>query len=151
MKLHIIYASTSGNVERVVEQIKKVLNSKNIEIILQRSEQTTIATIQKNNKFIFATSTWDHGKLNPFFQDLFDNMKTQNFAGKHAAFVGLGDTRYEPVLFCEGMDMIRDLWLDLGGSEIGSALRIQGEPYEKLTAVVDPWADLLSKNLNFYK
>ena len=121
-----------------------------MQISSSRAEQTTIATIQKNTKFIFATSTWEHGKLNPFFAHLFEQMKDLSFKGKSAGFVGLGDTRYEPVLFCEGIQIVRDLWLQRGGEEIGSMLKIQGEPYSKLQNVVDPWVDMFYKNLKFY-
>lgn len=150
MKINLIYASASGNVEIVAEQIASYLQTKKVQLTVSRAEQTSIEEILKNNKFVFATSTWEHGKLNPFFSKLYEEMKVSNFKGKYAAFVGLGDTRYEPVLFCEGIQIVRDLWLDHGGEEIGSMLKIQGEPYSKLQSVVDPWSDMLYKHLKFY-
>lgn len=150
MTIHLIYASTSGNVERVMEMVAQTLKNRDIKSILSRAEKTKADIIKKNSKFIFGTSTWEHGRLNPFFKNLFEDMQKLNFHDKQAAFVGLGDTRYEPVLFCEGMEKLRDLWLKNGGEELATPLKIEGEPYEKLYSVVEPWADLLTKTLKFY-
>ncbi len=145
MNVHIIYASTSGNVEATVEFIAKLLAYMGMMPTLKRSEQAQIGDILNNHKFIFATSTWDHGKINPFFAGLFESMQKHSFQDKQAAFVGLGDRRYEPVLFCRGMELVRDLWIEKGGEEIIPALKINGEPYNQLSATVSPWTNLLAK------
>ncbi len=138
--IQVIYASTSGNVEKVVETVAEVLQSEGFPAELHRAEQTELSLIQSNATFILATSTWEHGRLNPFFEKLAESMKNQDFSGKRAAFIGLGDRRYEPVLFTEGMEKLRKIWLDQGGQEIGDRMRLQGEPYDKLENVVKPWA-----------
>lgn len=147
MLINIVYASTSGNVEATVEQVAKILKTRGIESVLNRAEKTPIEVIIKNKFFIFATSTWEHGKLNPYFEHLYTAMSDLNLRGKQAAFIGLGDVRYEPVLFCEGMEKVRDLWLKNGGEEIGNRLRINGEPYDKFLPLVEPWTDLFTKTL----
>ena len=139
--IHMIYASTSGNVELVMETISDVLQSKGLHTTLSRAERTAPEVITLNDTFILGTSTWEHGKLNPFFAKMYEAMKTIGCRGKQAAFVGLGDRRYEPVLFCEGMEQVRRLWLHQGGKEIGERLRIQGEPYGQLEKIVKPWAE----------
>lgn len=145
MKVDLIYASASGNVEIVAETIADIFERKHFKILLNRAEKTSIKTIEDNNHFVFATSTWDHGMLNPFFQNLYEKMKDRNFKNKQAAFVGLGDRRYEPVLFCGGQEKIRQLWLKNGGTEIGTNLKIQGEPYNQLESKVIPWASQLAE------
>lgn len=145
MNVNIIYASTSGNVEATVEFVARLLTYMGIYISMDRSELTDIGKINNNNKFIFATSTWDHGKINPLFWGLFESMQKHSFGGKQAAFIGLGDRRYEPVLFCHGMEQVRDLWIEKGGEEIIPALKINGEPYSQLSATVSPWTNLLAK------
>ena len=145
MQIYLIYASTSGNVEVTMEYVSGFLKRQGFEVFLKRAEQTPIETIEKNKKFVFGTSTWQHGNLNPFFMRLYEEMKTKDFSGKQAAFVGLGDRRYEPILFCEGIIKIRHLFLKNGGEEVGSYLKIQGEPYGQLNLVVAPWAAMLSK------
>lgn len=139
--VYIIYASTSGNVETVAETVAQQLQARGLSTQLQRAEKTDIQLLKSNSTFVLATSTWEHGRLNPFFEKLAEAMTQEQFKGKRAAFIGLGDRRYEPVLFTEGMEKIRRIWTDQGGQEIGERLRIQGEPYDKLESVVKPWAD----------
>ena len=146
MRIDLVYASTSGNVEIVCETIARILGQNGFEIVLSRAEKTPIETIKKNKYFVFGTSTWEHGRLNPFFEKLFEEMKTLNFNSKQAAFVGLGDRRYESVKFCEGIKQVLRLWLINGGEKVGSPLLIQGEPYEQLDAVVKPWANSVASN-----
>lgn len=137
--LPIIYASTSGNVERVVEEVAAVLSREGVVTELHRAEQTGPDIFQTNSRFILATSTWAHGELNPFFVKLYENMKSLDFHDTSAAFIGLGDRRYEPVLFCEGMEILRRCWVERGGQVLGDPLKIQGEPYGVLKTVVEPW------------
>lgn len=145
MKVEIIYASTSGNVEAVVEKVSEVLRSEGIESNLHRAEQTSIDVIRNNDLFIFATSTWEHGELNPFFQRVYNELEQEDFSTKRAAFIGLGDYRYEVVWFCKGIDLIRDRFLENGGKQIAGNLKINGEPYDMLDTVVAEWATKLAK------
>lgn len=151
MEIFLIYASTSGNVEFTMEYIAKNLTYLGFSPKLVRSETASIEVILKNKRFIFGTSTWDHGKLNPFFENLALHMQKHNFEGKQAAFVGLGDRRYEPVLFARGIITIRDLWLEKGGEEISAILKIQGEPYAQLNSVIEPWVNTLAKTWIYQK
>lgn len=146
--IHLIYASTSGNVELVMQHIATVLEQQGFIAKLHRAEQTPIEVLADNQTFILGTSTWEHGALNPFFQKLYDQMKQTQFAGKQAAFVGLGDRRYEPVLFCEGMEKVRKVWLSNGGEEILQSFKLNGEPYALLEVLVTPWATKLAVALN---
>src|SRR3989344_5498173 len=145
MEIHLIYASTSGNVEIVMETIAKILKDKQFKIFLSRAEKTLPKTVKNNHRFIFGTSTWDHGRLNPFFDNLAQKMQSINCHNKQAAFIGLGDRRYEPVLFCDGIEKIRKLWLTKGGKQISSTLKINGEPYAQLNTIVAPWAALIAQ------
>lgn len=141
MQLHIIYASTSGNVELVCEHVASYLSDHfQIESILHRAEKTDINVLLDNTKFILATSTWEHGELNPYFVNLHQQMSRQSMKDKSAGFIGLGDKRYEPVLFCEGMEIVRKTFLERGGQEVGEALKINGEPHHQLN-LVDQWCE----------
>ncbi len=137
--IQIVYASTSGNVELVCEEISKILSSNSVENQLHRSEVAPIDLITENNMFILATSTWEHGEINPFFARLYNEMKGLDLTGKIAAFVGLGDIRYEPVQFCEGMNILRRSFIEKGGTELFHALRINGDPHDQIENHVKPW------------
>lgn len=145
--VHIIYASTSGNVEIVVETVAKHLREAQLEVELHRAEQTGLEVITNNDTFILATSTWEHGQLNPFFEKLYKELKTQNLQGKRATFVGCGDTRYEPILFNQGIKIIHKAWLAQQGEEFHRQLLINGEPYHVLDTRVAEWAQNLAELL----
>jgi len=145
--IQLIYASTSGNVEIVMQHVAKILTQHGFSPVLHRAEQTSIEVIHQHSTFVLATSTWEHGALNPFFNKLYAEMKSSNFQGKAAAFVGLGDRRYEPVLYCEGMEKVRRVWLNQGGVEVLQSLKINGEPYALLEILVTPWATKLASAL----
>lgn len=139
MSVHAIYASTSGNVEVVVEKIAELVSAAGIQIELHRAEQTPIEIFDHNDTFILATSTWDHGHINPFFQRLYNAMKEHDFTGKKATFVGLGDIRYEHVMFNGGIKKLHKVWLSRGGTEVHRQLLINGEPYHILDTTVTTW------------
>lgn len=145
MQLHIIYASTSGNVELVCEHAAAYLFSHyQVESILHRAEKTDINAILDNSNFILATSTWEHGELNPYFANLHQQMSRQTMKDKHVGFIGLGDKRYEPVLFCGGMEILRQTFLERGGTEVIEPLKIDGEPHHQLS-LVEQWCDQYAK------
>jgi len=141
--IQIIYASTSGNVEAVCLKISDILNSQNIESSMHRAEKTDFSIISDNDLFILATSTWEHGEINPFFNKLLAEISQNNMARKKAAFVGLGDTRYEQILFCKGADILREAFLKSGGQELLTTLKINGEPYQQMDTLVATWTNRL--------
>ncbi len=145
--MQIVYASTSGNVEAVVEKITEVLKENHIFAQLHRAEQTPIDIIRDNEVFLLATSTWEHGEINPFFDRLLLEMKSENLSGKVAGFVGLGDLRYEQVLFCEGIEILKRAFIVAGGKEIHQTLKLNGEPYDILDTSVKAWAEGFIKTL----
>jgi flavodoxin len=138
--VHIIYASTSGNTQLVVEKVGEVWQATGMEVILHRSENCDPQVIKDNTLFLLATSTWEHGQLNPFFDKIFAALDEIDCTNKSAAFIGLGDKRYEPVLFCGGMQLLREKFLARGGREIGQPLKINGEPHALLETEVTNWA-----------
>lgn len=146
--LPILYASTSGNTEWVVDQVSAIFAQQQLSSQLFRSEQTDAAVWTSSDIFVLATSTWEHGELNPFFKKLFDALEQIDCHGKQAAFIGLGDVRYEPVLFCGGMEQLQKRWLERGGKRIGRPLKINGEPFSLLESTVRPWAVATAQLIN---
>jgi flavodoxin len=148
MDINIIYASTSGNVEIVCQHIAKCFSKHNIQSQLHRAELTDIKIIEQNNLFIFATSTWEHGEINPYFNKLLHEMQSINMESKKAGFVGLGDFRYEPILFNVGIDHVKKTFCDNGGEQIGRILKLNGEPYHLLDTVVSKWFEEILQKIN---
>lgn len=136
--IKIIYASTSGNTELVCDYITKLLEKSGFETRLFRSEKTPIKEITNHDKFILATSTYEHGVINPFYDKLLSEMQTTDLKGKFAGIIGLGDTRYELHLFCEGANILKKAFMDQGGTILHQPLKINGEPHDQLD-IVDDW------------
>jgi len=131
-EIHIIYASTSGNVEWVCEQIAKRLKPKRFPVFFHRAEATSIDLIKENKFFIFATSTWEHGRINPFFDRLLWEIQKTKMDGKFAGMIGLGDSRYTKAHFCGGLDFLQHVFVSQGGKVMGIPLKMNGEPYEQM-------------------
>lgn len=142
-ELIALYASTSGNTEIVVETVVEKWRGAQIELQTFRVENADQSLLSSHSLFLFASSTWEHGAINPFFKTTLEQMKTMKCNEKYACFIGLGDTRYEPVLFCGGLQKIREIWKNQGGVELSPVLLINGDPYQQLNNRVTEWADKL--------
>lgn len=117
------------------------MNAAGIQAHASRSEETPSSVIDENNSFVLGTSTWEHGRINPKFDTLLEFIRTHSMAGKKAAFVGLGDTRYEPVSFNAGMTLLRETFLQSGGTELTRPLIIDGDPFPLLDTKVPYWTE----------
>jgi len=142
LPIHIVYASTSGNTEFVMDKVADVWRKMGREVFLHRSEKTDINILTKNKFFLLATSTWDNGKINPFFDRLLSEMEKLDFSDKSAAFIGLGDRRYESHYFCTGMTLLKEVWEKSNGKSVGVALTIGREPFDEIIdKLVRDWAE----------
>ncbi len=147
-KINVIYASASGNTLLVAKYIKDRFLDEMFDAKLHRAELFETSLFKEKEVYIFAISTWEHGVPNPHFDDLLDHFKNNKNKLK-VAFIGLGDLRYEPVLFCGGMNSFREAMINGGGNELISPLRLNGEPHDKLNNVVENWfINLLEKIKN---
>jgi flavodoxin I len=142
-QLCCIYASTSGNVEITLEKVAEKVRVAGWEVTLHRAEQASVDLFQQYDYFLLATSTWEHGVLNPFFAKLHEEMQTLDFTGKQAIGLGLGDTRYEQVYFCRGIDILLETWQKQHGEILYQALKLNGDPYPLLRTMVNTWAEHL--------
>lgn len=140
-EIHIIYASTTGNTEAVCDTLNALLTQKGYTSVLHRAEETELTTITQNKYFILATSTWGHGMINPYYDELLAGIKYTDCKGKFAGFVGLGDHAYEEELFNRGIDTLKSAFIASGGAEIGNDLKIDGDPFSILDTKVPFWLD----------
>lgn len=142
-KVHLIYASTTGNTEAVMEKIAQQLTQAGYTPELHRSENTQIDTIMDNELFILGVSTWSQGIINPFFDDLLAQIVSGDMNGKIAAFVGLGDKYYTDPHFNKGIDTLQESFLKAGGKAIHTTLKIDGDPHAILDTDVVEWTSKL--------
>jgi flavodoxin len=149
--IHAIYATTSGNTEFVIDTVAEIWRTGGWTVETHRAERTSPDLIAQNSLFLFGTSTWDRGSVNPFFTKLYEAMKHMSFAGKSGFFVGSGDNRYEPIQFNMGIQQIMECWKNQGGVELYHPLKINGEPHTVLDVLIRPWAQATVAELEKFK
>jgi flavodoxin I len=145
MTIPFIYASASGNVEATMENIAFQISKLVVETPLYKVEKTPFDVVKDNSIMVFGTSTWDHGTLNPFWNNMLVEIGKNSMAGKKVAFVGLGDIRYESLYFCRGIDTLRDAFVAAGGVQLGMTLKINGDPFSQFDKIVAIWSAKLTE------
>lgn len=143
--LHVLYASTSGHTEYVVETVSQYLSEKGVEVTTQRAEKATEEDFKKGDFLLLASSSWNtgsiEGQLNPHMYDLLlKKVKGIDLGGRKVCLIGLGDERYRYT--CKAADHLEEFIKTHGGEHVGSTLRIINEPYHQ-DEVIRKWADEL--------
>ena len=143
--IHIIFASTSGHTEHVVDTL--IAAHPEIKISKQRVELAQPADLLKGDVLILASSTWNtggpEGQLNPHMHAfVFGRAKDVDLKGKKVAIIGLGDDRYRYT--CRAADHLVNFVSSHGGKVIEPPLRIINEPWDQDDKVIAWGKSLLS-------
>lgn len=161
MHLHVIYASTSGHVEYVVQVLAEYL--KNVKtprsqgsktnITMVRVEKATEKDLKKGDLLVLASSTWNtggiEGQLNPHMHDYLKKaVQGSDLKGKPVALVGLGDKRYRYTV--RAADHLEAFVASHKGKHIGKTLRIVNEPYGQ-EGKIRAWGEKLLHHLQAKK
>ncbi len=148
--LTIVYASTSGHTEYVVDVLIDVLGEKDksMRVIKQRAELTKPEDFTKADVLLLASSTWNtgnvEGQLNPHMHDLLMvRAATADLAGKPVAAIGLGDERY--FFTARAADRLTDYIKIHQGQLLLPTLKVVNEPYGQEDKVRTWAADLAQK------
>ena len=149
--LHIIYASTSGHTEYVVDLIGKVIAEKspttNVSKVL--AEQATPEDLVKADVLLLASGTWNtggiEGQLNPHMHAfLLKRAAATDLKGQKVALVALGDKRY--FYTARAGEHMKNFVETHGGKLIGETLTIVNEPYGQ-EKIVQAWAEAFLKTI----
>jgi flavodoxin I len=132
--LHIVFASTSGHTEYVVEALIDSLKSATPgwEVEETKAEKAQPQDLLRGDVLLLAAATWNtggiEGQLNPHMWVLLhDKAKTVDLAGKPCACIGLGDHRY--FYTAQAADHLQHYVKAHDGRLIIPALKIIDEPY----------------------
>lgn len=132
--LHIVFASTSGHTEYVVDTLAACLSeaAPAWEIERQMAEQTQPLDLLRGDILLLASSTWNtggiEGQLNPHMEVLLqEQAQDVNLAAKPCACIGLGDHRY--FYLARAADRLQRFVEAHHGQLILPTLRIVDEPY----------------------
>jgi flavodoxin I len=138
--LHIVFASTSGHTEYVVEALIESLGNitPGWEIKETRAEKAQVQDLLSGDVLVLASATWNtggiEGQLNPYMSVLLhDKAKTLDLAGKPCACIGLGDHRY--FYTARAVDHLQHYVKAHHGRLIVPTLKIIDEPYGQEEAV----------------
>ena len=146
--LHIIYASTSGHTEYVIDQLIGALSG--VEVKKLRVEKATADDLLKGDMLILACGTWNtgsvEGQLNPHMYDfLLGRAANADLKGKEVAVIGLGDERYH--FTCKAADHLEEFVQSHYGQLHNPTLRIINEPYGQ-EKKVEEWAKKLLQHVH---
>jgi flavodoxin I len=132
--LHIVYASTSGHTEYVVDALIGSLGElvPGWDIEKRMAEKTQPQDLLEADVLLLASSTWNtggiEGQLNPHMQQLLqEQAKDVDLADKACACIGLGDHRY--FYLARAGDRLQGYVETHHGRLILPTLRIIDEPY----------------------
>ena len=138
--LHIVFASTSGHTEYVVDALVDSLKSitPGWEIEKTMAEKTRPEDLLRGDVLLLASSTWNtgsiEGQLNPHMWVLLhEKAKTLDLAGRLCACIGLGDHRY--FYTARAADHLQQYVNAHHGRLIIPTLKIVDEPYGQEEAV----------------
>jgi flavodoxin len=146
-RLLIVYSSTSGHTEFVVDVLTQYLKSKEapLEIRVQHVEETEPADLLQCDILLLASSTWNstEGLLPPDFAKFARAARGIDLQGKPTCVIGLGDERYYHT--CRATAHLMQFARERGGKNFLAPLPIVNEPYDQREKV-EKWGEkFLSK------
>jgi flavodoxin len=152
--LHIVFASTSGHTEYVVEALIEALSAlaPGRQIAGTIAEKTQPGDLLRGDVLVLASSTWNtgsiEGQLNPHMWVLLqEKAKNLDLAGKPCACIGLGDDRY--FYTARAADLLQSYVKRHSGQLILPTLRVINEPYGQ-DEKVRVWAKELVEALKLF-
>lgn len=132
--LSVIYTSTSGHTEYVVDAVVGVLALKAKDVIVTRmkAELSQPGDLLKGDALLLASGTWNtgnvEGQLSPYMEDfLLQRANKIELKGKPVAVIGLGDERYHYA--ARATDHLVEYVKSHGGRLLLPPLRMVNEPY----------------------
>jgi flavodoxin len=132
--LNIVFASTSGHTQYVVDALLAVLRAlaPGRQIVATIAEKTQPKDLLRGDVLVLASSTWNtgsvEGQLNPHMWVLLqEKAKNLDLAGKPCGCIGLGEDRY--FYTARAADLLESYVKTHHGRLILPTLRVINEPY----------------------
>lgn len=150
--LHIVFATSTGHTEHVVDTLIAHVNekAKDLRIVKARVERTRPEDFTSGDLLILACGTWNtgntEGQLNPFMYDLLMNRsKDVDLQKIPGTAIGLGDDRYH--FTAKAAEHLSTFIRTHNGTLLLPPLKVINEPYGQEQKVLS-WADALLKAIN---
>lgn len=130
--IQIIFASTSGHTEYVIDQAIQSLVAAGVTVEKKRAELAQPEDLLKGDILLLASGSWNtggaEGQLNPYMHDLLKKRAADiDLGGKKVLLVGLGDERYRYLV--GAMTHLEEFVKTHNGVVVEPVLKIVNEPY----------------------
>jgi flavodoxin len=146
MDICVIFTSTGGNTELVVDKVCEVLEAKGHTTQRKRAEVSEVDDLDQGDVLLFAAPTYGVGELHYHFDKLLKELKSFDLQGKQCGIVSLGDIKYHPEYHNEGANTLTVAIKEAKGEVLGRAMRLNGSPVGQMEKVVE-WAEKWSEEL----
>ncbi len=148
MKAMIIFGSTTGNTEAMSEIVSKALDENEIETITANVTEVSVNDLKgENDLVVLGCPAYgdDEIELQEDFEEFYEKMEgSLDLSGKKFAVFAPGDSSYEH--FCGSVDFLEKKLKELGGEIIEEGLKIDGDPDDSESEIMD-WSASLAKSL----
>ena len=141
-KAIVVYASETGNMESVAEEVVKGLEEAGLDVTLKNAEDSDVKELSEYDLVLLASSTWgdEEKELHVSMVDFYEDLNGIDFSGKPAAAFGCGDSEYTH--FCGAVDLLEER-LDEKGANLlhglGEGFRVDGDPDQEVLENAKVW------------
>jgi len=147
MKAMIIFGSTTGNTEAMSEIVSRALEENEIETVTVNVTDVSVDELKGDNDLVLLGCPAygdDEVELQEDFEEFYEKMDGIDLSGKKFAVFAPGDSSYEH--FCGSVDFLEEKLKELGGEIIEDGLKVDGDPDDSESEIVE-WSASLAKNL----
>jgi len=141
-KAIVVYASESGNMESVAEEVVKGLEEAGLDVTLKNAEDSDVKELSEYDLVLLASSTWgdEEKELHVSMVDFYEDLNGIDFSRKPAAAFGCGDSDYTH--FCGAVDLLEERLNEKGANllhDLGEGFRVDGDPDQEIFENAKAW------------
>ncbi len=134
MKIALFYGSTTGNTEDIAEQVRALIGDEVVDLFDVAEEPLNHA--EGYQAIIMGIPTWDYGEIQSEWEDVWQDLDTQDFTGRKVALFGLGDQIGYGEWFVDAMGLLHDKVRAQGGIPVGY-WSVEGYDFEASKALTE--------------
>jgi flavodoxin I len=137
----IVYGSTTGNTQRVAEDIAAALFKKGLAVTMKNVSDVRVDELGGSYDLtLLGSSTWGEEEIEfqEDFGEFYPQLDKAELEGKKVALFGCGDS--SDTHFCGAVDLLEEAVERQGGELVVDSLRVDGEPADNAAEILD-WAE----------
>lgn len=113
----LFYGSSTCYTEMAAEKIRDQIGQALVDI--QNVAESSVSQMNDYDFLILGIPTWDYGELQEDWEEVWEELDSVDFNGKHVAIYGLGDQIGYPEWFQDAMGYLWAKVVNLGAIAIG--------------------------------